>query len=265
MKVRIIVTCHLWTKETKRLSFYAWVESRFMKFINYVVAVSQKVKEDLIEMGVNPEKIVVIQNGIITETPNLKLNNSQYRKNLGLSEKTKIVGTLGRLAWQKGIHYFLDAAALILKKDTEVEFIIVGDGPLEKELKSYSRSIGLHSKIHFLGFRTDNFELLKLMDVFILSSIDEGLPMVLLEAMAMEIPVVVTSVGGIPEVISTGVDGILVKPRDSVAAAKAIETVLNDGILKKQLVSNAKEKVHTCFSIEAMTKKYVTIYNKTKR
>lgn len=257
---RIIVTCHLWTNETLRLKLYAFLESLIMKRVHDVVAVSEAIKDDIIKVGVNSSKLSVILNGIDLQQWEMdeKLNISKYKKQLGLQQDSMVLGLFGRLYKQKGHQYLFQALSKI--KNKKIELICVGDGPLLQELQLLAEQLGISAIVHFLGFRSDVKNLLQLTDLFVMPSLSEGLPMALLEAMAMRKAVIVTPVGAIPSVIEDGNDGLLV-PRKSVEElARAIIDLIDSPGKIEILGENAKKKVISKFSGQVMTGQYLEIY-----
>lgn len=263
--VPIIVTGHLWTRENRRLKCYAWLEARFMKLADRVIAVSESVKLDMIEMGLRQSRIIVVHNGISLNEYSPTTSGHELRHRLGLDSHTKLIGTLARIVHSKGIKYLIDAGFKVIKNDPKIEMLIAGDGQMAKEMIDYVRSVGLASKIHFVGFQPESFELLKILDVFVLPSLAEGLPMTILEAMAVGTPVIATSVGGTPEIILHLENGVLVKPRDSLGLGTAIEMILNNTKLTKKIVTNAKVTVEKYFSTPTMANKYISIYKNVSR
>jgi len=257
---RILITCHLWTNATFKLRIYAFLEALIMRAVHTVVAVSGAIKENIGKMGVSADKVEVIFNGIDLAKwqPDKNLNVAEYKKQLGVAPDSTILGLFGRLYEQKGHEYLFHALNKIKKNN--IELICVGDGPLEFELKKLAAQLGLTSRIHFLGFRSDVRELLLITDLFVMPSLDEGLPMALLEAMSMGKAIVVTPVGAIPSVIDDGQNGILV-PRGSIDELTKTITSLTSNPAQMELIgSNAPKKVKQQFSGEAMTARYLSIY-----
>ena len=258
--IRIIVTCHLWNNAILRFKVYAFLESLIMRRSHKVVAVSGAIKDSIIKMGVSPSKVKVIFNGIDMEKwhRDENLDILQYKKQLGLKEDTVVLGLFGRLYKQKGHEYLFHALSRI--KTKKIEVICVGDGPLKHELKQLVNRLDIKDTVHFLGFRHDVKSLLQITDLFMMPSLDEGLPMALLEAMAMEKAVVITPVGAIPYVIDDGHDGVFVLPKSANALADAITNLLDDPTKIKVIGRNAKKKVIQKFSSEVMTAGYLKIY-----
>ena len=257
---QILITCHLWTNATFKLRIYAFLESLIMRAVHKVVAVSDAIKEDIGKMGVPDNKLEVIFNGIDLEKwqQDENLNIAEYKKQLGLSLDATILGLFGRLYGQKGHQYLFQALAQTAKN--KIELICVGDGPLEPELKRLTAQLGLENRIHFLGFRSDIKELLQITDLFVMPSLDEGLPMALLEAMAIGKAIITTPVGAIPSVIDDNYSGMLVPPKSINDLAHAINRLRTHPDQVVLLGHNAQEKVRHKFSSETMTARYLSLY-----
>ena len=229
-----------------------------------IIVNSRALKNFLLEKNVaDSEKIEVIYNGIEVSENSDKRN---IFKELGLKENEKIIGTVGRLHKQKGIEYFLESAKIILPSvGFPLKFIIVGDGPERKKLESKARRLGIKNEVLFTGIREDAINLISIMDIFVLPSLWEGTPNVVLEAMLWGKPVISTEVGGVPELIENQVDGILVKPGNPVALADAVLQALKNERESIQMGIRAKEKVKKYFSIEKMVEQTEKLYQLAER
>lgn len=183
----------------------------------------------------------------------------QKKSSLGIPAEAPVVGTVGRLADQKGYTYLLDAAAEILKVRPETHILIIGDGPLTDELTQKAQQLPAHQQVILTGSRTDVPELLHVMDLFVSSSLWEGLPTVILEAMACDVPVVATDIPGTDELVFDGINGLLVKPADGPSLAKAILQLLADPELAVKLARTAQDTVQQ-FQIQHIAREYGEIY-----
>jgi glycosyltransferase involved in cell wall biosynthesis/peptidoglycan/xylan/chitin deacetylase (PgdA/CDA1 family) len=221
-----------------------------------VLAVSHAVKRDLLEQGVNPKRVVVVQNGI--DTNRLWSNGPKLRSEL--NGGGPIVGTITRLSPQKDIPTFLEMARIVVEEVPETKFIIVGDGEKRNELQSLAQRSGLGDHVRFLGYRKDALNLLKSFDIFGLSSLWEGLPIVILEAMAMGKPVVATAVDGVVEVVQHGKTGLLTEPRrPDLLAGSVIELIKNPG-RSEEMGERGRERVEDYFSIDRVINTVEQIY-----
>ena len=215
------------------------------------IAVSDTVKKTLVEGHRIPEeKVVTIYNsGVELDVfkPNGR-NGFELKRELGLNAEGPIVGTIGRLVYQKAQDVFLQAAPLVIKAVPDAQFLIVGEGPLRATLERLRGGLGLRTCC-FAGFREDIPNLLSLMDIFALPSILEGFPQVLLEAMATARPIVATQIDGVTEVVQHDTTGLLVPPRDPGALASAITSLLKDQGLARRLAVAGRKLVEERFAM----------------
>lgn len=168
---------------------------------------------------------------------------------------------VSRFSEEKGHLYFVEAAAKLVKSYENVEFIYVGDGPLRYIIEQKAKECGVDSYSQFLGFRSDVGELLQTLDVLVLSSLWEGLPISLLEAQYFGVASVVTNVGGIAEIISNGYNGLLVPPRDADALASAVINLLKNDVIRDKMGQYAKRLFAEKFSSEIMADAYINNIN----
>ena len=248
--------------DKKKYMFAEWFLSHF---VYRVVGVSEHTAQNLHHYEKIPlRKISVIYNGIDRAIRNIPMNVPQKRKELGIVNSGPVIGLGVRLSQQKGITFLLDAMPQIVEHFPEITLVIAGSGHLEKELKEKTVSLNLHRNVLFTGLRTDMQEVLRLFDCYVLPSLWEGLPMVLLEAIAIGCPVVATDVGGNRSIIQTGKNGILVKPGDSTALANAVIAILNNPEKKKKYAENGMRLFDEKFEASVMTKAYEQLYLRQK-
>ena len=206
-------------------------------------------------------KVTCIHNAIDIENIQVTGTNRELRKELKLDEHDFVIGTMGRLVPVKGLDSFLRAARIIrLQKTSHVKFIIVGDGPLKKSLQATAHEYGLDDDVLFLGHRNDAHNILDLMDLFVLPSLNEGIPIVLLEALALARPVVATRVGGIPEIVEHGVNGLLVSPDRDDELAQTCVTVMDDRCFGRRLGIAGRKRIEQEFSAHVMAEKVAEVY-----
>lgn len=225
------------------------------------IAVSDAVRKTLVEdHGIPEAKVRRIYSGVELDafTPG-RQNGLASKRALGLDPEAPLVGTIGRLVYQKAHHVFLRAASLVASAIPDAQFLIVGDGPIRSSLEQLSQELGLRT-CRFTGLREDVPELLSLMDVFALPSILEGLPRVLLEALAMARPVVAARIDGVTEVLEDRRTGLLVPPLDAVALAAAITRLLQDQALGRRLGEAGRKLVEDRFAVGRMVEEVDRFY-----
>ena len=207
------------------------------------------------------EKIEVIPNGIdLGRLPPFSLDRRGARSAAGLRRDRRLVAGVGRLDAQKDFPTFLRAAAMIAAEFPDVDFLVVGEGGERAALEALARRLGLGARVVFAGLRHDVPRLLAAVDVFALTSLYEGFPNVLLEAMATGAVAVATDVGGCRELVTSGETGLLVPPRAPAAVAAAVGRVLRDPALARRLATAARQRVEGAFSIDVMARRTMDAY-----
>jgi glycosyltransferase involved in cell wall biosynthesis len=260
LKTKTVATNHLWTNETFSLRLYEFFDAIILNFFDIVIAVSSQVAEEINSFLIFKKKLITVHNGIDLDKYSLKSNSNSLRSEFKISAQNIIIGSIGRLSVQKGFLYLLEAFNKLSKENFDATLLIVGDGPLRNYLENKARSLDIKNKVIFTGARSDMHNIYSSLDIFVISSIKEGLPLVLLEALAMKKTVIATKVGGIPSVITHGINGVLVKPRDAEGLACAMIDLLQDKNKAETLAYNARKSVESNFSMNHMAKKYKDIY-----
>jgi glycosyltransferase involved in cell wall biosynthesis len=250
----------------------SWLQKAMQKWAcraaDHVLVNALAVRTVLVGQGYEAGRISVIPNGIDVSRFKDHGGAESLRVELGLPPTSPIVAAFLRLNRLKGVEYFLEAAALLVKRFDEARFLIVGDSVSEAyrdELEDYADRLGLGDRVVFAGFRSDVPALLSEVCVSVLPSLSEGLSNVLLEAMAAGVPVVATSVGGTPEVVEDGVTGLLVPPRDASALAQAIGSLLADPDRGRSIGHAGRLRVAEQFSLEATVRKTEDLYERLLR
>ena len=238
------------------------LERAVSKLADHVVAVSNHTRDELIQYeGIKPEKISVIYNGI-----NIKRTRDQgvmeICNEFGISTEDIVIGTVARLEYQKGIDLLLETVPYVISQNPKVKFLIVGGGALEQTLRKQVHRLNISDNVIFTGWRSDAVDLIELFDCFVSTSNFEGMPMVLLEAMAQSKPIVAMSVGGIPEVVLDGDSGYLLHSRDPKELGLLLTNVIKNQGLRKSMGSKAKERYDAYFTAEVMANAYENLYKK---
>jgi glycosyltransferase involved in cell wall biosynthesis len=253
----LVSTCHTWYDNDLAVYWYGVLDRFVLRRFDMSVAVSNEVAQLLRSSGVGESRIQIVGNGINV----LQFACARPALLQHLVASTAVVGLVGRLAPEKGIKYFLDAAAIVLRSVPEVVFVVVGDGPERKNLEAAVRSLGIENNVHFAGKLDDMAGVYASLDILVSSSLKEGLPMTILEALAAGRPVVATAVGAVPEVVLHERTGLLTPPADAGALAVAILRLLGDCQLREKLAVQGRRLVEEQFSAEAMATQYVKVYD----
>jgi glycosyltransferase involved in cell wall biosynthesis len=225
------------------------------------IAISGAIKNDLLKMGIPENKIELIYNGLDPGKFNTNHNLQALRERLGIKPDRLVISMIARLHPVKGQEYFLQAARIIKESGIPAQYLLVGEGISRDKLEAMVDQLELRSDVIMPGYYSAVEDIYALSDIICLPSLMEGLGLVVLEAMYFKVPVIASNVGGIPEIIKDGVNGLLVKPRDSQALASAVIRVISDQKLRNQLIIEGQKKVSE-FSPENMANRVENIYNK---
>lgn len=229
--------------------------------IDKIICVSEAVKDVLKPVLKDESKVKVIYDGIDVDRFSAVRNTGILHKDYDLSPETMIIGNIAGLTKQKDLFTFLDAAQLISQKSQkQIKFLIVGQGPLEKELKAYAKNLSIDDFVIFAGFRNDIPEILPELDVFMLSSDTEGLPLSIMEAFAARVPVASTAAGGTGEAVKHEVTGMISPVKQPEALAGNVHKLLEEKDLREKVKKNAFELVQSKFTLEVMEKEYYQFY-----
>jgi glycosyltransferase involved in cell wall biosynthesis len=258
--IPLIATYHLdWPDKGVLLHCYHLLDRLILKRFAKVVAVSEAIAKSLVRSGLGSHRVQVIANGVDfnqwpSPAPVQPIETGARNK--------AVVGVVGRLVPQKGHIYLLQAARSILSAFPQVEFVFIGDGPERASLEHATASLGLSSNVRFAGQKSDMPAVYAGIDILVLPSINEGMPMTLIEALAAGRPVVATAVGDVPKLIRDGETGFLVEPRNSDALSSAIAKLLCDPPLCLRFAEEGRRRVLAHFSARAMADEYRELYSK---
>lgn len=240
---------------------YRVAEHVMSHFTRKMVAVSDDGMANLRRYEWIPRrKLAVIPNGVDAERCRAPMDGDALRRELGIPAGVPVIGLGARLTEQKGVIHLIRAIPLLRATVPNLRVIIAGEGPLEAGLRTAARELGLADHVHFIGPRTDLADVMRLFDVYVLPSLWEGLPMAVLEALAAGVPLVATSVGGVPSAVRDGETGVLVRPGDPIGLATALSALLADAKRRARLATAGQLHFDLHFSARAMTDRYARLY-----
>ena len=246
----------------RTLKLFVALERFAARFCDFIIAVGEQHRQTTINFGIKtPDEIATVLNGIDLEKFQ-GVDREASRRSLGFGRNEQIIGSIGRLAPQKGFEYAIRAMKLVLAENPNARLVLAGDGPLEAELREEARRNGVEERVTFLGFRRDVPELLAAFDIFVHPSLWEGLSISLMEAMAAGKPIVASDIWGNKEMIVTGHNGILVPPADPEALAAALNRTLAGAPLAKSMADQAKFDAFARFTEDRMVAENVAAYDR---
>jgi glycosyltransferase involved in cell wall biosynthesis len=266
IQIPIIAFSRGYTSENRKVAFYEAIERHALKKVDGIVCVSEAQRQRLSDYRISNEKTWVVHNAVSTNEQH-KHEESEVRKSvfhrLGLSENKKLVVSAGRLSPEKGHRFLIEAVSKLGNKGQESHFIICGEGPSRKDLTVLAQELEVSGVCRLTGFRNDLNDIFRAMDLMVLPSLTEGLPNVILEAFAYGKAVVATAVGGVPEIVDSGQNGILVPPERSDLLSEAILKLLESHSLRKEMGKHAYLKVQDAFTFEKQNMLLQEIYQST--
>ncbi len=227
-----------------------------------LVFVSDHLKKFITEQYRLPTtKCTTIHNGVALDKFNQQTSR-ELKKELGIPDNDILIGAVGNIRKAKAYDILIKAAALLTKSSPHYKFVITGQGSnsLEQELQQLVTELDLQNHVFFLGFQSDTPRILRNLDIFVQSSSSEGFSISIVEAMASKLPIVATRSGGPEEILTHDQNAIMVETGNPEKIATAIESLVEDAVLRKRLSQNAFEHAHETFSIEAMLSKYRKLY-----
>ncbi|MBA3612030.1 MAG: glycosyltransferase family 4 protein [Nitrospirales bacterium] len=233
------------------------------KLPHVVTTTGEAVRQGLMTRNrLSPSRVISIPTGVDLERFHPQPPDVSLRKSLGLGNQGPLVGAVTFLRPEKGMMVLIEAVGWLKKRFSTVECVIIGDGGEKPALLDRIRELGLEHCVHLVGFRQDVPALLAILDVVVIPSFEEGIPQSLTQALAMERPVVASAVGGVPEVVQDGVNGLLVPPRDPEILAEKIAGLLHDPIAATRMGKVGRQVVQERYSMEHMLTQTEMVYRR---
>jgi glycosyltransferase involved in cell wall biosynthesis len=256
LRIPIVGISHGWTGENRKIQLYERIDKWMHRRMDHIVCVSQGQADKVIQFGTPASRVSVIYNAVRMGRFNEPSDISfRHRLESMFPKKPRlIVGSAGRLSPEKGFDVLVNAACVLAAKREEtpdIGIVIFGDGVLQEALQKQIDALGLSQSVVLAGFTDQLDQYMHHFDLFVQSSHTEGMPSVLLEAMAAKTAVVATQVGGTGELVVEGSTGLMVPPNDPTALADAMKKVLSDDELRQTMGENGRQRVEQGFDIEA--------------
>jgi glycosyltransferase involved in cell wall biosynthesis len=259
--MRLVTTVHGWVQHTWRTPLYYAIDRLCLPRYEQVICVSADLHERCRACGVPERRCRVIENGIDTAEYARRRSPAEAKAWLGLPPGRLLIGAVGRLSAEKGFDLLIRAASALLSQGHDISLALIGAGDERPRLQALIAELGCGERVRLWGYQADTVGLYEAMDVFALSSLREGLPNVLLEAMALEVPVVATRVGGVPRLIADGDNGLLVDPGSADALAAALGRLAADPDLRRQLARAGRRTVEERYSFAARMDQVRALYD----
>lgn len=259
--MRLVATAHGWVQHTWKTPLYYAIDRQCLRRYDGVICVSQDIRETCLRLGIPSTRCWLVPNAIDTEEWRRREQSESAKIRSGLRPGRLLVGAVGRLEKEKDFARLIAAIGQLLVDDFDPELWIAGEGPRKSALQRLIDQTGLGDRVRLLGHRSDLVDVYKAMDVFVVSSLREGLPNVLLEAMALEVPVLCTRVAGIPDLVRDGENGLLVDPGSTSSLAAGLKRLLRDADLRQRLGRAGRKTVESSHSFRARMATIKSIYD----
>jgi len=263
----VVTTVHGWTSENLKVRLYERVQAMAWRFFDRVICVSESYRKVARQRGVPEARLVRVPNGIkpAYASPIEERERESLRAALGIAPGDTVVAIIGRLGIEKGHGLFIEGARRILASGAKAVFLIIGEGAERARIEGLIEADGLGGRVKLLGHRDDVARLYKVIDILAICSVREGLPNVLLEAMLNAVPAVATAVGGIPEVVQSGVNGVLAAPGDDEGYVRALAGLVSDSGGRAALGHAARETIMRDYLFERRMERIMAIYEELGR
>lgn len=257
----VMTTSHGYGVSGGRLGLYYRIDRWALRRMDRVVVVSDDLQAHMESIGVLPERCRMIENAIDSNAYRRRFQVAEAKRRLGFDPERPLIGAVGRLSDEKGFDLLIEAAGHLLDRGQSLTLVIAGEGPLLAALQAQIQKLGRQNEIRLLGYRSDTIDLYQALDVFVLSSLREASPNVVLEAMSLEAPTIATRIAGVPRIIEDGESGLLIEPNSVPALEEAISRLLNDEGLRERIAAAGRETIESRYSFSVRMDKMRRVYD----
>lgn len=259
--MRLVTTVHGWVEQTQRTPLYYLVDRCTLRFYEKVFCVSDDLFQICRQSGVPRSRCILLRNGIdLSEYQRFKYT-SQAKTELGIEQDRFLIGAVGRLSSEKGFDLLIESVKSLIDQKLPLQLMIFGEGKEESLLQRKIDESGYSGQIQLMGFQSDLRPFYEAMDLFVLSSIREGLPNVVLEAMALGVPVLSTRVAGIPKLMEHDVNGYIIDPGSTDALTDGLRILYHDAERRQRFSRNGRVTVESRFSFSNRMSRLVDVYD----
>ncbi|MCA9018989.1 MAG: glycosyltransferase, partial [Planctomycetaceae bacterium] len=258
--MHLVTTAHGWVRFTSRTPLYYRIDRFCMKRYERVICVSPDLIEECQNAGIRSDLLKLIDNAICTDDYSTAAVTASDRAKFASGNVRLLIGAAGRLSEEKGFDHLIAAVGRLISHGYDVGLAIAGEGHLRDTLQKQIDSLGFAERIRLVGFLSDPRELYQASDLFVLSSLREGLPNVVLEAMASARPVIATRCNGIPRLITDNENGLVVEPGSSDQLFQAMQLCCDSEALRQRLAAEGHRTVSEHFDFRQRMQKVVAVY-----
>jgi glycosyltransferase involved in cell wall biosynthesis len=260
--MKLVTTVHGWVQNTSRTPIYYGIDRVSLRFYDQVICVSDDLHKQCLRLGVRADRCSFIHNAIDCQQFSRTLSCTDAKMSLGAPMTGLLLGAIGRLSPEKGFDLLIQAVASLVRRGCDIHLLIAGEGSARPQLEAEIAKNAMGDRVKLLGQVPDPRLLLQATDLFVLSSLREGLPNVLLEAMAMQTPVVATRIAGVPLLLRDGAIGVLVEPGSSEELTTGIERLVRDAELRRRLALLGRQRIEQEYSFERRMQRVAALYDR---
>lgn len=258
--MRLVTTAHGWVRFTSRTPLYYCIDRFCLKRYDHVLCVSQDLSNRCSKLGVPESRLSLIDNAIVADDYDPSPATAEERGRFGFDMDVPLLGACGRLSEEKGFAALINVVERLIRSGLQINLVIAGEGHLHDQLQNQIEEQNLQNNVRLAGFLKDPRELYRAIDIFVLSSLREGLPNVVLEAMASQRTVVTTNVNGIPRLVADGRNGIVVDCDNEDILYRSIRSCIESPGRSAALAAGGRRTVEDSFSFERRMEKMVELY-----
>lgn len=259
--MHLVTTTHGWVRKTWKTPLYYAVDRFCLKRYQQVICVSQDLHHACEQLNVPEQRLHLIDNAIVTDDYDMSPPTQSERSRFGATKGQVLLGACGRLSEEKGFDLLITAVTRLVQEGLDVGLVIAGEGHLKEQLQQQIEQSGMQDRVQLAGFLGDPRALYRSIDVFVLSSLREGLPNVVLEAMASGRTVLTTRVNGIPRLVTDGCNGIVIDCDSVEQLHSGLQTLLKDSKLRASLADAGRQTVETEFSFRLRMERVIQVYD----
>jgi len=262
-KMKLVTTVHGWVKHTSKTPLYYTIDRWCLPYYHHVICVSDDLLERIRELRVPDERLTLIHNAIDERTFRRQHAPSQspLRGKLGTPAGRLVIGAVGRLSAEKGFNHLIRATKTLVDRGVDCEVWIAGTGDAHDELQQLIEKLGMQDRARLLGFVSDTVELYHGLDMFVLSSLREGLPNVVLEAASMSVPIVSTRVAGVPKMLTDGEDALLCPIGNVEQLTETMHRLATDVAMRQRFAAAGRALIERRYSFTQRMAKVRAIYD----
>ncbi|MFN9717317.1 MAG: glycosyltransferase family 4 protein [Planctomycetota bacterium] len=260
--MHLVTTAHGWVRFTSKTPLYYRIDRFCMKRYEQIICVSQDLAGTCNEIRIPQERVHQIDNAIVLDEYSVGPPMLEDKARFGFHSQQILIGAVGRLSEEKGFHHLINVVSRLVEEKRQVGLVIAGEGHLREQLQNQIRRLDLQDHVRLCGFLSDPRELYRAIDLFVLSSIREGLPNVVLEAMASRRAVVATSCNGIPKLMQNDRNGLVVPVDDEPALLEAVRNCISSDALRERLAAAGRSTIEEGYCFDRRMRKVVNVYRK---